>query len=50
GYCFAGNAVLAASADLLVATADASLGVAGPAMVAGAGLGDHAAEDIGPAP
>ena len=50
GYCFAGNAVLAASADLLVATADASLGVAGPAMVVGAGLGDHAAEDIGPAP
>lgn len=50
GYCFAGNAVLAASADLLVATQDASLGVAGPAMIASAGLGEHPADDVGPAP
>lgn len=49
GRCFAGNAVLAASADLLIATRRATLGVAGPAMLAGAGLGDHAAQDIGPA-
>jgi acetyl-CoA carboxylase carboxyltransferase component len=49
GRCFAGNAVLAACADVLIATENATLGVAGPAMLAGAGLGDHAAADIGPA-
>lgn len=50
GWCFAGNAIIAGAADLIVATRDASLGVAGPAMVAAAGLGEHAASDIGPAP
>lgn len=48
GRCFAGNAVLAGSADLIVATRDATMGVAGPAMIAGAGLGDYTAEQIGP--
>ncbi len=50
GRCFAGNAVLAGSSDVIIATQDATLGVAGPAMIAGAGLGDHAPEEIGPAP
>lgn len=48
GRCFAGNAILAGSADLIVATRNSTMGVAGPAMIAGAGLGDHKAEDIGP--
>ncbi len=50
GRCFAGNAILAGSADVLIATRDATLGVAGPAMIAGAGLGEYRAEQIGPAP
>jgi acetyl-CoA carboxylase carboxyltransferase component len=49
GRCFAGNAVIAGCADLRVATADANLGMAGPAMIAGGGLGDFAPEEIGPA-
>ncbi|MEQ6903456.1 carboxyl transferase domain-containing protein [Nocardioides sp. YIM 152588] len=48
GRCFAGNAVLAGSADLRVATPDANLGMAGPAMIAGGGLGQFAPEEIGP--
>ncbi len=48
GNCFAGNAVLAGCSDLIVATADASLGMAGPAMIAGGGLGEVAAADVGP--
>ncbi|WP_316932033.1 acyl-CoA carboxylase subunit beta [Nocardioides marmotae] len=46
--CFAGNAVVAGCADLVVATRRASLGMGGPAMIAGGGLGDVAAEDVGP--
>jgi acetyl-CoA carboxylase carboxyltransferase component len=48
GRCFAGNAVLAGSSDLIVATEDIALGMGGPAMVAGGGLGDFAPEQIGP--
>ena len=48
GNCFAGNAVIAGSADLLVATRNVSLGMGGPAMIAGGGLGEVAAEEIGP--
>ncbi|WP_206051877.1 acyl-CoA carboxylase subunit beta [Nocardioides ferulae] len=48
GYCFAGNAVIAGCADLVVATERASLGMGGPAMIAGGGLGDVAAPDVGP--
>jgi acetyl-CoA carboxylase carboxyltransferase component len=48
GRCFAGNAVLAGCADLRIATAEANLGMAGPAMIAGGGLGDFAPEEIGP--
>ena len=49
GRCFAGNAVLAGAADVRIATPDANLGMAGPAMIAGGGLGQVAAEEIGPA-
>lgn len=48
GRCFAGNAVLAGCADLRVVTADANLGMAGPAMIAAGGLGTVAPEEIGP--
>ena len=48
GRCFAGNAVLAGCADLRVATPDANLGMAGPAMIAGGGLGEFRPEDVGP--
>ena len=46
--CFAGNAVVAGCSDLIVATDRASLGMGGPAMIAGGGLGDVAAADVGP--
>lgn len=46
--CFAGNAVIAGCADLIVATPRASLGMGGPAMIAGGGLGDVAAAEVGP--
>jgi acetyl-CoA carboxylase carboxyltransferase component len=48
GRCFAGNAVFAGSSDLLIATRNASLGMAGPAMIEGGGLGVFAPEDVGP--
>jgi acetyl-CoA carboxylase carboxyltransferase component len=48
GRCFAGNAVLAGCADLIVATEASSLGMGGPAMIAGGGLGDVPADEVGP--
>ncbi len=48
GNCFAGNAVIAGCSDLIVATENSSLGMAGPAMIAGGGLGDVRPEDVGP--
>ncbi|CAA9368047.1 MAG: Propionyl-CoA carboxylase beta chain [uncultured Nocardioidaceae bacterium] len=48
GRCFAGNAVIAGCSDLIVATRNANLGMAGPAMIAGGGLGHFEADEIGP--
>jgi acetyl-CoA carboxylase carboxyltransferase component len=48
GRCFAGNAVIAGCSDLIVATEDSSIGMGGPAMIAGGGLGDFDADEIGP--
>ena len=48
GRCFAGNAVIAGSSDLIVATKDASIGMGGPAMIAGGGLGDVHPDEVGP--
>jgi acetyl-CoA carboxylase carboxyltransferase component len=48
GRCFAGNAALAGCADVIVATSSASLGMAGPAMIEGGGLGRVDPDDIGP--
>jgi acetyl-CoA carboxylase carboxyltransferase component len=48
GRCFAGNAALLGCCDVLIATADANLGMGGPAMIEGGGLGRFAPEEIGP--
>ena len=48
GRCFAGNAALAGVCDVIIATPDANLGMAGPAMIEGGGLGHYRPEDIGP--
>ncbi|MGZ6825606.1 MAG: carboxyl transferase domain-containing protein, partial [Mycobacteriales bacterium] len=48
GSCFAGNAALAGSSDLVVATASSSWGMGGPAMIEGGGLGVVAPQDVGP--
>jgi acetyl-CoA carboxylase carboxyltransferase component len=48
GRCFAGNAVLAGASGLIVATEDIALGMGGPAMVEGGGLGSFEPELIGP--
>ncbi|MGH2808429.1 MAG: acyl-CoA carboxylase subunit beta [Actinomycetota bacterium] len=50
GYCFAGNAALLGCCDLIIATADANIGMGGPAMIEAGGLGAHPPEEIGPAP
>ena len=48
GYCFAGNAALLGCCDVIVATENANIGMAGPAMIEGGGLGKVAPTDIGP--
>lgn len=48
GRCFAGNAVIAGCADLIVATENTSIGMGGPAMIAGGGLGDVPPDEVGP--
>ena len=45
---FAGNAVIAGCADLIVATEDASIGMGGPTMIAGGGLGNVDPDEVGP--
>lgn len=49
GYCFAGNAVLFGSCDVTIATEGANIGMGGPAMIEGGGLGQFAPKQIGPA-
>ena len=48
GYCFAGNAALAGVCDVIIATEGSSLGMGGPAMIQGGGLGLVAPGDVGP--
>ncbi|MGH9047451.1 MAG: biotin/lipoyl-containing protein, partial [Acidimicrobiales bacterium] len=48
GRCFAGNAALLGCCDVVIATADTNLGMGGPAMIEGGGLGVFAPEAIGP--
>jgi acetyl-CoA carboxylase carboxyltransferase component len=46
--CFAGNATLFGLCDVTIATPEASIGMAGPAMIEGGGLGIVAPDDVGP--
>ena len=48
GRCFAGNAALLGCSDVVIATRDSHIGMGGPAMVEGGGLGVFAPEQIGP--
>ncbi len=48
GYCFAGNAALLGCCDVVIATEDASIGMGGPAMIEGGGLGVYEPGAVGP--
>jgi len=48
GYCFAGNAALFGCADFCIATRSSWIGMAGPAMIEGGGMGRHEPTAIGP--
>ena len=48
GYCFAGNAALFGNADITIATRQSWIGMAGPVMIEGGGLGKHSPKEIGP--
>ena len=48
GFCFAGNVVLLGACDVIIATEDSSLGIGGPAMIEGGGLGAYAPGEVGP--
>jgi len=48
GRCFAGNAALLGVCDVIIATEDSNIGMAGPAMIEGGGLGSYRAEEVGP--
>ncbi len=48
GRCFAGNAALLGCSDVIIATANSNIGMGGPAMIEGGGLGVYKPEDVGP--
>ncbi len=48
GRCFAGNAALLGCSDVIIATRSSNIGMGGPAMVEGGGLGVFKPEQIGP--
>ncbi len=48
GYCFAGNAALLGCCDVVIATEGSNIGMGGPAMIEGGGLGVHEPTAIGP--
>ncbi|MCA0317883.1 MAG: carbamoyl-phosphate synthase large subunit [Proteobacteria bacterium] len=48
GRCFAGNAAVAGCCDVIIATENANLGMGGPAMIDGGGLGVFSPEEVGP--
>lgn len=48
GRCFAGNAVLLGCCDVIIATENANIGIGGPAMIEGGGLGVFTPEEVGP--
>jgi acetyl-CoA carboxylase carboxyltransferase component len=48
GRCFAGNAALLGCCDVVIATTDSNIGMGGPAMIEGGGLGVFRPEEVGP--
>jgi acetyl/propionyl-CoA carboxylase alpha subunit/acetyl-CoA carboxylase carboxyltransferase component len=48
GRCFAGNAALLGCCDVIIATQNATIGMGGPAMIEGGGLGVFTPEEVGP--
>ena len=48
GRCFAGNAALLGCCDVVIATENSSIGMGGPAMIEGGGLGSFKPEEVGP--
>ena len=48
GYCFAGNAALLGCCDVVIASEDSSVGMGGPAMIEGGGLGVYEPGEVGP--
>jgi acetyl/propionyl-CoA carboxylase alpha subunit len=48
GRCFAGNAAMAGCSDIIIGTAGSSLGMGGPAMIEGGGLGVYHPDEVGP--
>ncbi|MFN8643891.1 MAG: carboxyl transferase domain-containing protein [Candidatus Binatia bacterium] len=50
GRCFAGNAALLGCCDVVIATQGANIGMGGPAMIEGGGLGVFRPEEVGPLP
>lgn len=48
GYCFAGNAAILGCCDVVIATEDSNIGMGGPAMIEGGGLGVYDPTEIGP--
>jgi acetyl-CoA carboxylase carboxyltransferase component len=48
GYCFAGNAALLGACDVVIATENSNIGMGGPAMIEGGGLGVFAPDEVGP--
>jgi acetyl-CoA carboxylase carboxyltransferase component len=48
GRCFAGNAALLGCCDVIIATADSTIGMGGPAMIEGGGLGRFEPNEVGP--
>ena len=48
GRCFAGNTVMLASCDVIIAAKNSTIGLGGPAMIEGGGLGIYTPEEVGP--
>jgi len=48
GYCFAGNAALLGCCDVIIAAQNANIGMGGPVMIEGGGLGVFKPEEVGP--
>jgi acetyl/propionyl-CoA carboxylase alpha subunit len=48
GFCFAGNAAILGCCDVVIATKGSNIGMGGPAMIEGGGLGIFKPTEVGP--